>query len=200
MLSPAWNIPSPRLAFTALTAVLLMCSPVFAQFGEDWALFIDPETDEECGIVNTAQLELTVIERTGEFVIINGRDTVLDRLFVDTDNTVYYNGFRSGSVVFADDADGYPTVFWVTDRDTVVEVDEESGEPLDSGLLPEEIGNTGCDPCDLVDDRSLCDDPSPVIDSGAGLTNLTIACGSGAMPAMIPALLLLTIARWVRRG
>jgi len=168
------------LVAAGLTAIP---TPAWAQFGEDWAIFEDPETDEACGVVNAANAELTVVDRTGEVILITGRDTLLGRLFVDDNNDVFYDGFAAGAIVFADDADDFPTVFWITDRGTVVDLDVGTGEPFDSGLFPEEIGFTVCDPCDLVDSDPFCDDGG--FGGGGGGSVGIIGCGVGALPAMM---------------
>ncbi len=165
----------------AAAAGIAMPGAARAQFGEEWSVFQDPETGAVCGVVNTSNAELTVVADTGEVIRITGRDTRLDALLVDDDNNVYYNGFAAGRMVYADDADGYPTVFWITDRETVVQLDARTGQPLDSGLFPEEIGNTGCDPCDSIDDDPFCDRDGA---DGGGFRFGPLLCGAGAAPAL----------------
>ena len=177
------NLRGTCSGLVAAVAWIVLPTTALAQFGEDWDVFQDPETGETCGVVNTSNVDLTIVADTGEVILITGRDTLLDRLFVDEDNNVFYNGFASGLIVFADDADGYPSVFWITDRGTVVEVDERTGEPLDSGLFPEEVGNTGCDPCDSIDDDPFCYED--VIDGGDDVHVGPILCGAGAGPALL---------------
>jgi len=177
------NLRGTCSGLVAAVAWIALPTTALAQFGEDWDLFQDPETGETCGVVNTSNVDLTIVADTGEVILITGRDTLLDRLFVDEDNNVFYNGFASGQIVFADDADDYPSVFWITDRGTVVEVDERTGEPLDSGLFPEEVGNTGCDPCDSIDDDPFCYED--VIDGGDEVHFGPILCGAGAGPALL---------------
>jgi len=177
------NLRGTCSGLVAAVAWIALPTTALAQFGEDWDLFQEPETGETCGVVNTSNVDLTIVADTGEVILITGRDTLLDRLFVDEDNNVFYNGFASGQIVFADDADDYPSVFWITDRGTVVEVDERTGEPLDSGLFPEEVGNTGCDPCDSIDDDPFCYED--VIDGGDEVHFGPILCGAGAGPALL---------------
>jgi hypothetical protein len=173
----------------AVAAVLLLCPAASAQFGQDWVVFVDPVTGERCGIVNSAYLELTVLENTGQLVIVTGADTLLSSLFVDANNNVYQDGFSAGWIGFADDADGFASVFWLTDRDTVVEIDEITEDLYDSGLYPDELGNLGCNACDFVDDAYLCD----------GVGDGGFICGFGAPSALIPILLLLTAAKLTAR-
>jgi len=180
------NIKNVRGMCSGLVATMAwfaLPTTAWAQFGKPWERFEDPQTGDICGVVNTSNANLTVVAQTGEVILITGRDRRLNRLFVDEDNNVFYNGFAAGQILFADDADGYPAVFWMTDRGTVVKVDERTGEPSDSRLLPEEIGNTGCDPCGSIDDDPLCD-RNP-IDDNAGLNIWPILCGTGAAPGLL---------------
>jgi hypothetical protein len=173
--------------------VLFVPGLALGQFGDDWVVFVDPLTGEECGIVNTSNAELTVVDATGEMILVSGVDTLLPLLFVDLDNNVFFDGQPAGTIVYADDADGFASVFWVTDLDTVVEIDLVTGEPFDSGLFPEEISGNGCFACDFIDDDPFCGGEFPI-------DFPPISCGTGsAVPLMAGGLLMPFVGGMVRR-
>ncbi len=149
---------SMRIAITVFVSTITTATVFGGVVSEDWIIFEDFVSGAECGIINTSNAELISLFDTGEMVIVSGADTILPDLIVTSDDFVLYRGEPSGQVEFVDDGDGLPAVFWTTLIGTVVEVDTFTGEPFDSGLLPEERINTGCDACDLVDNNSLCDD------------------------------------------
>ncbi len=147
-----------RIALTVLVSSLLPATAFGGVIDEDWVIFEDFVSGAECGIINASNAEFIALFDTGTMVIVSGADTRFDELIVTSDDEVLFNGQPSGFVEFLDDGDGLPAVFWTTLVGTIVEVDTLTGEPFDSGILPEDRINTGCDACDFIDDSIACDD------------------------------------------
>lgn len=193
---------------TILPAIAIVASITAATRGgvinnDDWIVFEDFVTGAECGIINAANAELVAFFDTGEMVIVSGPDAVLFDLIVTSEDEVLFQGTSSGFVEFLDDADGLPAVFWTTLVGTLVEVDTFTGEPFDSGLLPEDRFNTGCEACDFIDDSPLCDD---IIDGGIGgnipgdvLFPFPVLCGAGSPAMIVLAMLAVPITKRARR-
>ena len=177
--------------------------------GEDWIVFEDFVSGAECGVINTANAELISLFDDGTMIIVSGADTVITDLIVTSEDEVLYRNVNTGVfepagfIEFLDDGDDLPAVFWTTLVGTMVEIDTFTGEPFDSGLLPEERVNTGCDACELIDDSPLCD-----VDSGGGngggnipgdvLFPLLDICGAGSPALVLMALSAAPIVRMKR--
>jgi hypothetical protein len=182
------------LAILTFVVGVLAGSPAQAQIEEDWIVFVDSETDAMCGVVNAANAEFIVLFADGVMVQVSGPDTLFEDLVVADDFSVLFDGEPAGFIEFAEDGDGLPTVFWFTDDNTIVEV--EDGVPLDSGLDPIDIVDTGCDACEVIDSSSLCDDgPGNGGSNGGGNGDgfVPIFCGAGALPMALSTMFFLTI-------
>ena len=78
-----------------------------------WVTFADePISDSVCDVVNAENAELVVLASTGELVIVTGRDVILQGTFVDANDDVFFQGQPAGFLTFADDADGFRTLWW----------------------------------------------------------------------------------------
>lgn len=179
-------------------ALLLFPVATYAQFGEAWAEFTDPATSTVCGTINTPNFDLTVIDSTGEVVIVNGPDEVVPDLFVDIDNQVIFADSIIGDVVFSTDADGLPALFMIDLDGFVIDLDTVTLEPVLTDLLPENVGNTSCDACDFVDDDGgIC---GGIVGGGGGLfPGSIILCGNGGLFGLFGAALVPLITRRQRR-
>jgi len=190
----------------ALAAFLCSFSTTAALGGivnEDWIVFEDFVSGAECGIINASNAEFVALFDTGTMVIVSGADVRFDSLFVTSNDEVLFNGEPSGLVEFLDDGDGLPAVFWTTLVGTLVEVDTLTGEPFDSGILPEDRINTGCDACDFIDDSPLCDDNGGGGNGGDGdggdiVFPFPIICGAGSPAMVIMAMFAAPIVRFKR--
>lgn len=136
-------------------AIAATSSPAQAQ---PWDLFVDPISGEACDLVNASNVELVVFSDTGELVIVNGVDVFLGDSFVDIDGFVVYDGLPFGFIGFALDGDGLPSLFWLSDFGTVIEIDLVTFFPFDSGLFPDEFIAVPCDACPFWDDPFDCED------------------------------------------
>lgn len=121
-----------------------------------WVPYADTVSDSVCDVVNAANLELVVLEASGEFVGITGTDVVFLDTFVDEDGTVFYEGQLAGFIDFAEDGDGFRTLWWFTLLGDVANVNEFTGEPTPTGLVPEDFVDVPCDACPLWDEPAEC--------------------------------------------
>ena len=193
-----------RIAFAALMCSISTTTVFGGIVNEDWIIFEDFVSGAECGVINASNAELVALFDTGEMVIVSGADAILSDLIVTSNDEVLFQGEPSGFVEFLDDGDDLPAVFWTTLVGTMVEVDTFTGEPFDSGLLPETRINTGCDACDLIDDSPLCDD----IGGGNGgdggnipgdvLFPFDLFCGAGSPAMLLMAMFAAPIVRFKR--
>lgn len=190
-----------RIALAALLCSISTATALGGVVNEDWIIFEDFVSGAECGVINASNAELVSLFDTGEMVIVSGADAILSDLIVTSNDEVLYRGEPSGFVEFLDDGDGLPAVFWTSLVGTVVEVDTFTGEPFDSGILPEDRINTGCDACDFIDDSPLCDD----IGGGDGgnipgdvLLPFDLFCGAGSPAMLLMAMFAAPIVRFKR--
>lgn len=146
---------SIRSIFGSLLLVVGMTNTVLAQ---PWDLFVDPLTGEACDLVNATNVELVVYSDTGELVIVSGPDLFLGDSFVYANGDVDFDGLPFGFIDFAEDGDGFASLWWLTDFGTVVEMDLFLYFPFDSGLFPDEFVGVPCDACPFWDDPFDCED------------------------------------------
>jgi len=121
-----------------------------------WDVFADPQSDSVCDLVNATNVQLVVLTGTGELEIVSGSDVILSHLFADANLNVYMDDLPFGLIDFADDGDGFRTLWWLTFQGTVVDIDTLTLQPSDSGRLPTEFRDVGCDACTLYDDPNAC--------------------------------------------
>ncbi len=148
---------------TKRSVVIAVCGAITAGFcadarGVPWELYADTASDSVCDVVNAANLELVVLYPTGELVGITGVDSVFLDTYVDQDNFVYYQGDVVGFIEFAEDGDGYRTLWWFTVYDDVANVNEFTGEPTPTGLQPFDFFDVPCDACPYWDVPEECTD------------------------------------------
>jgi hypothetical protein len=140
--------------------------------GVPWEIYEDePISSSVCDVVNAANAELVVLADTGQFVIVTGDDVTLEDTLVDFDGFVYLEtgipGLLDavGYIGFAEDGDGYRTLWWTSLTGRVVSVDGFTGEPTETDLFPSDFYGVPCDACDYWDDPLACWDPSVDDDS-----------------------------------
>ena len=144
-------------------------------------------SDSACGTVNAVSartgslIQLVILADTAELMIVSRTDTILTGTFVDLDNFVSDNGQPKGVIEYADDGDGFRTVWWVSLDGTVVEIDSFTAEASVGASFPEEFTNVPCDACEFVDQppADVCD---VVVDDGGGGVVAPIVvnlCGTG---------------------
>ncbi len=184
-----------RGVFGVIVGLTVIGSPVAAQV-RPWDTFEDLLSNSVCDVVNTANAEMVVLHETGQFVIVSGADVTLEDSFVDVDGFVFMTGFVDsvGFIDFAEDGDGFRTLWWTTLAGHVVEVDEFTGEPSATALFPTDFSGVPCDACPLWDDPNVCALP-PVSDEPPISFNI---CGSNipiSLGVTLGALMFMRLAR-----
>lgn len=149
-----------RRRFVSIRAWLIGClclaatSPAMGQ-SRPWFLFEDNAqiSDSQCEVFHAENASLVLINSTGEVVIVDGVDTVAANLGIDVDgNVVAGEGETFGFLAFADDADGFRSLFWVANNGVnLVSLDPLTLTPTVSDARPTDFANVVCDACDLWD-------------------------------------------------
>jgi hypothetical protein len=121
-----------------------------------WEVFIDTESASVCGVVNAATAELVVLRCTGELVIVSGVDFVIPDIFVDSEGFVFFGLGTAGFIDFADDGDGFRTLWWISETGHVFDVDPFTLHPIETALFPGDISNIACNACEFWDDPTAC--------------------------------------------
>lgn len=135
-----------------------------------WLNFEDPETGEVCSLVNGADSEFVVLSDTGELVVVSAVDSVVVGSFVDDDGTVFLDDFAVGFIEFAEDADNLPSLWWLSDRGFLMDLNQ-FGDAVETDLLPVDFGNVACDACEFWDIDADCIDSD-----GDGVVDLLDLC------------------------
>lgn len=123
-----------------------------------WVVFEDTDSTSVCNTVNAVNIEFVVLSATGELKIITDVDEILPDTVVGADGFVRFHGFPIGMIDFAEDGDGFRTLWWLDLDGMVVAVDETTGVPFATTHLPTEFNNVTCDACELWDDPADCDE------------------------------------------
>jgi len=163
---------------------------------QPWDVFEDALSTSVCDVVNTADAELVVLSDTGQLVIVTGADLILQDTFVDGNNDVFFEGQQSGFITFADDGDGFRTLWWVSLTGNVVHIDGFTGEPGETSLRPSDFTNVPDDACEFWDDQTVC--ASTIIDPVSPPIIFNI-CGTGVVSTMAMTAVGLGIMGLVRR-
>ncbi len=143
------------LGLAVVLAALVAGTPA-ARAQVPWDVYLDPESDAICDLVNAANLEVVVLTDTGELVVVTGDDYILPRTFVDEEGVFFFDGLPFGEVAFASDGDGFRTLWLLAPDGTVLELDEFTGEPIFTNLFPVDFVSVPCDACELWDDPADC--------------------------------------------
>ena len=162
-----------------------------------WLLYADTDSTSLCDVVNASNVELVVLT-TGQLAIITGEDVTLQDTFVDADGFVFFEGELAGSIGFAEDGDGFATLWWTALTGRVVEVNAFTGVPSESNKLPSDFQDVPCDACVFWDDQSVCvtDTPPPTTDPPLITVNL---CGAAGTASLAMTAIGLTLMGLVRR-
>jgi len=151
---------------TWINATLLAAVILFGGIGSSniaravpWDVFLDPESDSACDVVNAGNLEVVVLSDTGELIVVTRDDYPLDAAaFVNAEGVYFFDGVPVGQISFAIDGDGFRTLWLLAPDDTVLELDSDTGEPIFTNLTPNDFVGVPCDACDLWDDPADCDE------------------------------------------
>ncbi len=164
-----------RVLHTSLySAALGVCTLAPAALGQErpWLVFIDSQSNSQCGIINVANAQFVLVGE--QLVSVNGPDNFLPDLRVDSSDNVFFRNEPAGFIAFDVDGDGTRTVWWLTSATLrVVEIDDFTGEPTASDREPTDFTNVACDGCLLWDDRTDCQDADRPDSPGFRL------CGNG---------------------
>ncbi len=118
-----------------------------------WDVYLDFESDAACDLVNAGNLELVVFSDTGELVVVTGTDYSLGPdAFVNEDGLYFFAEIPLGEIVFADDGNGFRTVWLLAFDGTVLELDPVTGGPIFTDLIPDDFLGVPCDAFTLWDD------------------------------------------------
>lgn len=118
-----------------------------------WDVYLDVESDISCDVVNAGNLEFVVLSDTGQLVIITDVDYPLNApAVVDEQGIFSYEGIPLGQVTFADDGNGFRTVWLLDLAGNVMELDPDTGEPTFTSNIPDDFLGVPCDAFQLWDD------------------------------------------------
>jgi len=176
----------PHLATSVLFASVVMtvtASPAFAQL-HPWINYPDFDSPSRCGVVNAGNAQLAVSSITRQLILVTGSDITLQDTFVDSDGFVFFEGEQFGLIGFAEDGDGFRTLWWLTLTGTLVEIDPLTAVPSATTDTPADFVDVSCDVCDFWDDRTACDEPVvtvPVCGVDVPITLPVIGIGLGVM-------------------
>jgi len=140
----------------AVVCVLMSVETASAQL--PWVEYVDSLSGSRCGVVNASNMELVVLDPSGELARVDGTDVAFVDTYVDGDDNVYYNGFLVGYIEFATDGDGYETLWLFTTLDDVADVDPVTGDLAITNLFPTDFVNVPCDACAYWDAPDECND------------------------------------------
>lgn len=189
-----------------LTTIALFACPTGRALAQEfpWVTFTDaPVSESVCDVINTLNSELVLLADSEQLVIVTGPDVILEDTFVDANNNVYVESQPAGFIEFAEDDDGFRSLWWVTLTGRVVTLDGFSGLPQESEFFPDELGDAGCDACNFWDDPSVCagvpGPNDPIGDGGLGEAIFQILCGGNMAATLSLSLLGLTGLRLRRR-
>lgn len=145
--------------------LITVSTPSDASGQTTWDVFHDTLSESSCGIVNTVSSELVVRTDTAQLMIVTRTDLTLLDTFVDADSFVFFEGEQAGVIDFADDGDGFRTLWWLTFDGQVMELDPLTAEPFAGGLTPEDLTEVPCNACEFVDDppANVCFDDVPEV-------------------------------------
>ena len=124
--------------------LMIVTSPATAQT-LPWDVFLDIFSTSVCDLINAENAELVVLRNTDQLMIVTGGDIILQDTFVDANGFVFFEGLPFGVIDFAEDGDGFRTLWWTSILGTVVHIDEFSGLPSASDLFPSDFFTVPCD-------------------------------------------------------
>ena len=169
-------------------AVLTCVPAAFAQ----WEVFEDQNVESVCGIVNVATLEFVVRSCDGALVLVTGADAGFGNTFVTLDGEVQIDGQFAGIVSYELDADGFFTLWWLSEEGFVIDFDDVNYEPFETDFLPGEFENVPCAAAEFWDGDADCGAELGdmtmlpvdfVTDTDGGFP--TIACGSISLSLLL---------------
>jgi len=194
--------PRKLLALAVLGGVCFAPSFASAQ-DRPWIQYLDPVSQDICGLIHGANAEFVVLASSGELVKVSGPDVILADLLVDEAANVFFGDDPAGFIDFEVDADGNRALFWMTLTGPLVEIGAFDASPSVSDRVPSDIRNTGCDACPQWDNPTTCadgdgdsGDGSDGDDTGDGTSSgFPVLCGAGSGGAAMFSMVLLMAGR-----
>jgi hypothetical protein len=181
-------------AAVVTAALVLMAAPPAWGQNLPWESFSDDPTISAslCDLVNAANAELVVMRGTGQLVIVTGNDIAIEGSLVDAQGDVFIGQQPVGFLSFAEDGDGFRTLWWLSLTGRAIDINGLTGEVTESDLSPIDFTDVPCSACEFWDDQSVCRQPDP--------SNIILnLCGLGSANAMLLTLVGLTGMRVARR-
>lgn len=148
------------LILSALMIVIITSSQANAQT-LPWDVFFDDVSSSVCDLVNTDNAELVVLTLSGQLMLVTGDDIILQDTFVDLNGFVFFEGFPFGIIDFAEDGDGFRTLWWTTLLGSVIHIDEFTAVPSVSNTIVSDFIDVPCDASPFWDGclvNADCDD------------------------------------------
>ena len=143
------------LAHAVVLAVIVLVGSGSSIFAQDvpWKVFLDPQSSIACDLVNAGNLELVVLSDTGALVVVTGIDFPLDEAAsVNEDGVFFFAGIPVGAISFADDGDGFRTLWLLDVSGNVLELNSDTGAPIFTHRTPDDFLGVPCDAFTLWDD------------------------------------------------
>ena len=150
------------LAHTMVLAVSVLGGSGSILFAQEvpWDVYVDSQSDVTCDAVNAGNLEVVVFSGTGRLVVITGADyTLPETAYVDERGIFIFEGLPLGQIAFADDGNGFRTLWLLDLGNNVMELDPDTGEPIFTNLVPDDFLGVPCDAFELWDDDDFDDVP-----------------------------------------
>jgi len=110
-----------------------------------WDTFSDVFSTSVCDLINAENAELVLLRDSDQLMIVSGNDVIMQDTFVDANGFVFFEGLPFGLLDFTDDGDGLRTLWWMTLLGRAIHIDELSGLPSVSNVLPSEVFDVPCD-------------------------------------------------------
>ena len=168
------------VAIATCLTLMYAARPAAAQ--TQWDVFTDAQSDSLCGLVNALNNELVVLNGTSQLMIVSSRDTILTDTFVDLEGFVFLGIDPVGVIEFAEDADGFRTLWWLTFDGRIIELGALDPIPFASEEFPGDFRNVPCNACQFVDNpiAELCAQDDVIVSDNPFVPLILNFCGVGS--------------------
>ena len=175
--SGSWGRPAPVLIVAC--AVWLSAAPNAVGQLLPWDLFTDSLTGVTCDVIHADNTELVLIRPDSGLApllwVVRDVDFPVPETFVDADSNVFFFGQPAGFIAFAEDGDGFASLWWLDEFGNVLALDPLLLEPVPTNSRPQDFVAVECDAClfwDLAEPGCIDTGPPVTINF----------CGIGMMP------------------
>ncbi len=139
-----------------VVSIVTFLFTLHATASAQWEVFEDPTVESQCGIINAASLEFAVRSCDGALVLVTGQDAGFINTFVTLDGTIEIDDEFAGFVVYEQDADGFFTLWWLSEEGFVIDFDDVAYEPFETDFLPIDFENVPCEAADMWEGDGGC--------------------------------------------